>query len=92
MWNPPARAVPAVVGPRMGRDSAGDDDRGVVHRARWRLRRLRRSIESSRVESSIGSGRSRSFDRRITESKEESNRSIESRSFVVDDDDDGDAR
>ena len=94
---PRARAVPAVVGPRMGRDSAGDDDRGVVHRRRDRSRALEiAEIEtidrSSRVESSIGSGRSRSFDRRIKESKDESNRSIESRSFVVDDDDDGDAR
>tara|TARA_B100000674_G_scaffold465769_2_gene449059 strand:- start:18357 stop:18602 length:246 start_codon:yes stop_codon:yes gene_type:complete len=81
----------------MGRDSAGDDDRGVVHRRRDRSRALEiAEIEtidrSSRVESSIGSGRSRSFDRRIKESKDESNRSIESRSFVVDDDDDGDAR
>ena len=76
MWSPPrARAVPAVVGPRMGWDSAGDDDRGVVDRHRDRSRALEiaeiETIDRS-IESSIGSGRSRSFDRRIKESKDES--------------------
>ena len=71
---PRARAVPAVVGPRMGRDSAGDDDRGVVDRARWRFRRLRRSIDrSSRRSGAVVRGRS------IDESKNQrTNRSIES--------------